>query len=79
MDGESITIKGRIYRVEVVPSGPNALYPELPTYRLHGPRGALYATMRNQKRRYAMFLVGQRVDPLGPVWLTDESGKLEVI
>ena len=79
MGVESIMIKRRIYRVEVIPAGPSALYPELPAYRLHGPRGALYFTMRNQKRRHAMFLVGRRVDPLGSVWLTDESGKLEVM
>lgn len=79
MDDESITINGRTYRVEVVPGGPSALYPDLPAYRLHGPRGALYFTMRNQKRPHAMFLVGKHVDPLGRVWLTDESGHLEVM
>lgn len=52
-------------------------------YLLKGPRGALYATMRNVHAPSKMFLIGAGKTMSGPmgkraVWLTDASGSLEV-
>ncbi len=52
-------------------------------YLLQGPRGALYATMRNVNTPSKMFLIGAGKTMSGPmgkrtVWLTDASGSLEV-
>lgn len=48
-------------------------------YELHGPRGARYGLMRNQRNRSLMFAVNLRrmgvVDRLG--WFTDRNGTLE--
>ena len=50
-------------------------------YELHGPRGAHYGLMRNQRNPEFMFVVNLRrmgvVDKLG--WFTDRNGPLEPI
>ena len=77
----TLTIRGRKFTVA-------ALDPDdrgRPTWRLSGPRGADYRTFRSEVHPDRMFLVGFggrggfRVDPLGPVWLTDASGDLRVL
>lgn len=67
----SITIEGRDFTIEQ--SGDD--------YILKGARGARYRTMRNANRADLMFLVNAKnwLQDAPDVWLTDRSGKLELI
>lgn len=69
------------YQVEKLPGSP--LDPSgMCKYRLTGPRGARYFTMRNQKNPSMMFLVNERSFTKGTpfTWLHEKpDGTLEIV
>ena len=75
----SIRVRGRSYEVEETDrkDSEGGL-----VYRLSGPRGARWQTMRNHHRPHMMFLVNERSftssQMMDGVWLTDEGGDLRV-
>jgi hypothetical protein len=74
---QTITIRGRSFSVstQTTPHG-------TVQYILTGKRGAVYGTIRHAARKDRMFLVSGRARmlcSLGDVWLSDASGKLEVL
>jgi len=74
----TIQIRGRSYVVE-----PRVSSRGEEGYRLSGPRGARYVTMRNVNTPHLMFLVDDRGFGLSSVtkgvWLSDEDGELRVV
>lgn len=71
----TINIYGREFTVEKKIEG------KYTNYLLRGKRGAIYGATRSIRGH--LFLVNlkgiPKVDPLGPVFLTDDNGPLEVI
>jgi hypothetical protein len=71
---ETINIYGREFTVEKIEG-------KYTNYLLRGKRGAVYGATRSIRGH--LFLVNlkgiPKVDPLGPVFLTDDNGFLEVI
>lgn len=80
---QTITIRGREYRVEFVPGDPNGAtdLTRLPKYLLHGKRNACYGTLRTHNGP-GMFLTNMRSwtanSMIEGVWLSDADGTLRV-